>query len=187
MTASLYRLVWLGPAGILLTALAACGGGSGGGVGAPPPPDCVSTATIVCTQSGQLQGAVEGGYRAFRGIPFAAPPVGNLRWRPPAAPASWPSVRSATAFGNRCPQIDISGVLLGNEDCLTLNIFAVNPPASSKQPVMVFIHGGAERLGSAQEPPWNLVPPLAGHGVIVVTTQYRLGLLGFLVHPLLTA
>ncbi len=168
--------------------LGACGGGSSSGVvGAPPPPSCVSTATVVCTQSGQLQGAVEGGYRAFRGIPFAAPPVGDLRWRPPAAPASWQGVRSATAFGNRCPQIDISGVLTGDEDCLTLNVFAVNPPTSSKQPVMVYFHGGGERMGSAQDPPWNAVPPLSGHGVIVVTVEYRLGLLGWLAHPLLTA
>jgi para-nitrobenzyl esterase len=167
--------------------LGACGGGSSSGVGgAPPPPGCVSTATLVCTQSGQLQGAVEGNYRAFRGIPFAAPPVGSLRWRPPTAPASWQGVRDATTFGYKCPQIDINGVLLGNEDCLTLNVFAINPPASSKQPVMVYIHGGGERLGSAHEPPWDVVPPLTGHGVIVVTVQYRLGLLGFLAHPLLT-
>jgi para-nitrobenzyl esterase len=147
----------------------------------------VSTATIVCTQSGQLQGAVEGHFRAFRGIPFAAPPVGDLRWRPPAPAASWKGVRDATAFGSRCPQTDGNGVPSGNEDCLTLNIYATNPPAGTKQPVMVFIHGGAERLGSAQEVPWNLAPPLAGRGVIVVTTQYRLGLLGWLAHPLLTA
>jgi Carboxylesterase family len=143
--------------------------------------------TIVCTQSGQMQGAIEGGFRAFRGIPFAAPPVGNLRWRPPAAPAAWQGLRSATAFGYRCPQIDINGVLGGDEDCLTLNIFAVNPPTSLKQPVMVYFHGGGERLGSAQDIPWNLAPPLAGQGVIVVTAEYRLGLLGWLVNPLLTA
>jgi para-nitrobenzyl esterase len=164
--------------------LGACGGGSSGVVGAP---SCVSTATVVCTQSGQLQGTIEGGYRAFRGIPFAAPPVGDLRWRPPAAPASWQGVRSATTFGNRCPQIDINGVPTGDEDCLTLNIFAANPPASSKQPVMVYFHGGGERIGSAQDPPWNAVPPLSGHGVIVVTVEYRLGLLGWFAHPLLTA
>jgi para-nitrobenzyl esterase len=147
----------------------------------------VSTATLVCTDSGQLQGAVEGDLRAFRGIPFAASPVGDLRWRPPAAPASWTGVRDATAFGNRCPQVDDLGQPLGDEDCLTLNVYAVNPPASSKQPVIVFIHGGGEIKGSAQQPPWLEPPPLAGHGVIVVTVQYRLGLLGFLVHPLLTA
>jgi para-nitrobenzyl esterase len=130
---------------------------------------------------------VEGSFHAFRGIPFAAPPVGDLRWRPPAAPASWQGVRDATTFGNRCPQIDLSGVLVGDEDCLTLNVFAVNPPTSSKQPVMVYFHGGGERVGSAQDPPWNAVPPLSGHGVIVVTVEYRLGLLGWLAHPLLTA
>jgi len=164
----------------------ACGGGGGGGGGPPPPASCVSTATVVCTQSGQLQGAVEGSYRAFRGIPFAAPPVGDLRWRPPVPPASWQGVRSATAFGNKCPQL-AGGAPVGNEDCLTLNVYAVNPPASSKQPVIVWIHGGGEIVGSAQDPPWDVAPPLAGHGVIVVTVQYRLGLLGWLVNPLLTA
>ena len=174
---------------LILVSLASCGGGDGGGVSGnpPPPPGCVSAATLVCTQSGQLQGAVEGRFRAFRGIPFAALPVGDLRWRPPAPPASWQGVRSATAFGNRCPQVDNSGQPLGNEDCLTLNIYAINPPASNKQPVMVFIHGGGESRGSAQNVPWDIVPPLAGQGVIVVTVEYRLGLLGWLAHPLLTA
>ena len=101
MTASLYRSAWLGSAGILFAALAACGGGSGdAGVVVPPTASCVSTATVVCTQSGQLLGAVDGSYRFFRGIPFAAPPVGDLRWRPPAPPAKWQGVRPATAFGN---------------------------------------------------------------------------------------
>ncbi len=176
----------IGFATCLALLLVGCGGG-GGGSGAPPPAGCVSTATVVCTQSGQLQGALEGSYRAFRGIPFAAPPVGDLRWHPPAPPAKWQGVRPATAFGNRCPQLDSSGMPVGDEDCLTLNVYAVNPPASWKQPVIVFIHGGGERKGSAQMPPWDVAPPLAGHGVIVVTVQYRLGLLGFLVHPLLTA
>jgi para-nitrobenzyl esterase len=76
---------------------------------------------------------------------------------------------------------------VGDEDCLTLNVYAVSPPASSKQPVIVLIHGGGNVAGSAQNPPWNDIPPLAGHGVIVVTVQYRLGLLGWLVHPSLTA
>jgi para-nitrobenzyl esterase len=146
-----------------------------------------STATIAVTQSGAVQGVVEGNFLAFRGIPYVAPPVGNLRWRPPADPASWQGIRNATSFGNRCPQTDFNNGVQGDEDCLTLNIYATNPPANSKQPVMVFFHGGANILGSAQDYPWDLVPPLAGHGVIVVTAQYRLGLLGFLAHPLLTA
>jgi para-nitrobenzyl esterase len=70
---------------------------------------------------------------------------------------------------------------------LTLNIYAANPPPNSKQPVMVFFHGGGDLLGDAQSPPYDLVPPLATHGVVVVTAQYRLGLLGFFAHPLLTA
>jgi para-nitrobenzyl esterase len=153
----------------------------------PPTASCVSTATVVCTQSGQVQGAVEVGYRAFRAIPFAAPPVGDLRWRPPVVPASWQGVRDATTFGNRCPQSDGNGGTIGDEDCLTLNVYAVNPPASSKQPVIVIIHGGGNVAGSAQNAPWNDVTQLAGHGAIVVTVQYRLGLLGWLVNPLLTA
>lgn len=172
--------------GLLVGALlAACGGGSGG---ANTSVGCVSaSATIVCTQSGQVQGAVEANYRAFRGIPFAAPPVGDLRWRPPAAPASWQGVRNATAFGNQCPQTDYNGGVLGNEDCLTLNIFAINPPATSNQPVMVFFHGGGWKVGSAQASPFDHIPLLVSNGVIVVTAQYRLGLLGFFAHPLLTA
>ncbi len=176
--------------GILFAALAACGGPDGGGsAGGPPPPTaaCVSTATVVCAHDGQLQGAVAGGYRYFRGIPFAAPPVGDLRWRPPAPPAKWQGVRDATLFGNMCPQSVGNGVTIGNEDCLTLNVYAVNPPASSKQPVIVIIHGGGNVAGSAQNTPWNDVTPLAGRGAIVVTVQYRLGLLGWLVNPLLTA
>jgi para-nitrobenzyl esterase len=146
-----------------------------------------STPTIAMTQSGAVQGVVEGNVLAFRGIPYAAPPVGNLRWRPPVAPASWQGIRSAMSFGNRCPQTDFNNGVRGNEDCLTLNVYATNPPASSKQAVMVFFHGGADRQGSAQNPPWDVAPPLAIHGVIVVTAEYRLGLLGFLANPLLTA
>jgi para-nitrobenzyl esterase len=146
-----------------------------------------STPTIVVTQSGAVQGLVEGSFLSFRGIPFAAPPVGNLRWRPPAAPASWDGVRSAAAFGSRCPQTDFNNGVRGDEDCLTLNVYTTNPPASSSQPVMVFFHGGGETQGSAQDYPWDLAPPLVAHGVIVVTAEYRLGLLGFFAHPLLTA
>jgi para-nitrobenzyl esterase len=145
------------------------------------------TPTVAVTQSGAVRGVVEGTSLAFRGVPFAAPPVGNLRWRPPVAPPSWQGIRSAATFGNRCPQTDFAGGVLGDEECLSLNIYAVNPQPIPAQAVMVFFHGGGEVLGSAQDPPWDLVPPLAGHGVIVVTAQYRLGLLGFLAHPLLTA
>ncbi len=167
-------------------ALTACGSGSSSTGGRGPFTGCAgASATVVCTNSGQVQGVVEGAYRAFRGIPFAAPPVGRLRWRPPVAAASWQGIRNATAFGNRCPQTDFNGGMLGDEDCLTLNVYAVNPPAQATQPVMVFFHGGGWRLGSAQDAPFDLIPQLAGNGVTVVTAQYRLGLLGFLAHPCL--
>ena len=173
--------------GILFAALAGCGAGTDNSGGGGHAAGCVSSALVVCTKSGQVRGATDGNFRAFRGIPYAAPPVGNLRWRPPAAHESWTGVRDAVAPGNRCPQFDTNGAAVGNEDCLTLNVYAVNPPASSKQPVIVFIHGGGNVLGSAQDMPWGATPALAGHDVIVVTVEYRLGLLGFLVSPLLTA
>jgi para-nitrobenzyl esterase len=143
--------------------------------------------SIVGTQSGAVQGVVEGDLIAFRGIPYAAPPVGNLRWRPPVRPVPWQGIRDASQFGNVCPQIDFNGQVVGKEDCLTLNIFArLTPSPGAPQPVMVFLHGGGNRSGSAQDPILDL-PPLATHGVVVVTLEYRLGILGFLAHPLLTA
>jgi para-nitrobenzyl esterase len=148
MASVLCRPAWLACEGILFAALAGCGtDNSGGGAHAA---GCVSSALVVCTKSGQVRGATDGNFRAFRGILYAAPPVGNLRW-------------------------------------LTLNVYAVNPPASSKQPVIVFIHGGGNVLDSAQDMPWGATPALAGHDVIVVTVEYRLRLLGFLVNPVLTA
>lgn len=173
-----------------LLALILCGSsfltGCGGGGGTPPPPACVNTATISCTQSGAVRGVIEGNLRAFRGIPFAAPPVGNLRWKAPAPPVAWQGVRDASTFGNVCPQINYNNQLVGNEDCLVLNIFTSSPPPSSKQPVMVFFHGGGNRRGDSQQAPFDS-PPLATHGVIVVTAEYRVGILGFMANPLLTA
>jgi len=142
--------------------------------------------TVAQTQSGALQGAVEGDVLVFRGIPFAAPPLGDLRWRPPAPPLMWQGVRDASKFGNVCPQVNFNGQLVGDEDCLTLNIFRAATPPNTAQPVMVFIHGGGNFRGDGQSPPLD-VPPLATHGVIVVTVEYRVGILGFLPIPLLTA
>jgi para-nitrobenzyl esterase len=145
-----------------------------------------NASTLVTTQSGYVEGVIEGDVRAFRGIPFAAPPIGDLRWRPPAPPASWTGIRDASMFGNVCPQISFDGSLIGNEDCLVLNVFtsaSISPTAH--QPVMVFFHGGGDTGGSTQQIPFDS-PPLAAHGVVVVTAEYRLGSLGFFVHPLLT-
>ena len=144
---------------------------------------------IVATESGLLRGVIEDSTRAFRGIPYAAPPVGERRWRPPSAPIPWPGIRDASTFGNVCPQLDaiFSGNFIGSEDCLVLNIFtAANIEADEAQPVMVFFHGGGDVAGSSQNAPYGAPPPpLATHGVIVVTAEYRLGALGFFVHPLL--
>ena len=144
-----------------------------------------SSPTIVVTQSGAIQGTVQGNILAFRGIPYAAPPTGDLRWRPPQPPASWSGVRDASAFGNLCTQIN-SGDLVGDEDCLVLNIFVGQPASAQALPVMVFFHGGGNAAGGTQQKPFDL-PPLANQGVIVVTVEYRLGALGFLALSQLTA
>ena len=147
----------------------------------PPAPD-----TLVRTTSGLVQGVVEGDLRAFRGIPYAAPPIGSLRWQPPAPAPAWSGIRDASEFGAVCPQPNASGGVRGDEDCLTLNVFTASTRGASKMPVMVFVHGGGNKRGSARAPQFDS-PPLALHGVVVVTLQYRLGALGFMGHAALTA
>ena len=143
--------------------------------------------TVAQTQSGAVQGVVTGNLVAFRGIPYAAPPVGPLRWQPPQPPISWVGTRDASTFGNLCPQLTGSSPPFGSEDCLFLNIYLSSQPAhNQQQPVMVFIHGGSHTTGSTHHPQVINAPPLASQGLIVVTVEYRLGLLGFLAHPLLT-
>jgi para-nitrobenzyl esterase len=126
---------------------------------------------------------------AFRGIPFAAPPVGDRRWRPPQAVAPWPGVRKATAFGPRCMQGRIFEDMVfrdePSEDCLYLNVWTPSTPPSKSLPVMVWIHGGGFVAGSASEPRQD-GERLAEKGVIVVGINYRLGAFGFLAHPELT-
>jgi len=137
---------------------------------------------------GTVQGTVEGEVAIFRGIPYAAPPVGALRWRPPAPVSAWSAVRSAQSFGPSCPQpavpapVGVEGPT--SEDCLTLNIWA--PAGTARQlPVMVWVHGGAFILGSGSQPLYE-GSALARRDVIVVTLNYRLGALGFLAHPALS-
>jgi para-nitrobenzyl esterase len=143
--------------------------------------------TVAQTQSGAVQGVVEGNELAFRGIPYAAPPVGNLRWQPPRLPITWTGTRDASSFGNICPQLNANNQPIGTEDCLFLNIFISSQSThGQQQPVMVYIHGGSNRIGGTHQPFLN-TPPLATQGVIVVTIEYRLGMLGFFVNPLLTA
>ena len=141
---------------------------------------------VVATEDGALRGAISGGIRAFRGIPYAAPPVGALRWKPPQAHARWTGVRAATQFGSGCPQsLGPFGVPSTDEDCLFLNVYTpANATPGSKLPVMFWIHGGSLITGESTDyDPTALVK----RGVVAVTINYRLGLLGFLAHPALSA
>lgn len=172
--------------------LAACGGGSGGGSPPPPPPATPGLAKTTC---GDYQGNDRGSSWSFLGIRFAAPPTGTRRWRSPESPACPSGTVAASAYAPVCPQIDRdSGLPEGDEDCLAVNVFT--PKASfpaGRKPVMVFIHGGGNVIGSAREEvePGRLLYDAAAlaesTGNVVVTLQYRLGPLGWLVHPALDA
>jgi para-nitrobenzyl esterase len=135
---------------------------------------------------GRLSGVEEDGIASFKDIPFAKPPVGNLRWRAPQEAPSWEGVRDASTFGAICPQTKTVwvGSLPQSEDCLTINVWAPKTAMSTKLPVMVWIYGGAFRNGSAALPIYDGID-LAKHGVVVVSFNYRLGLLGFFAHPAL--
>jgi len=144
--------------------------------------------TIVVTDRGVVQGAISGGNRTFLGIPYAAPPTGNLRWRPPAPAAPWFGIRNATTPGNKCAQVEFlfGGALKGVEDCLNLNVYEpANASPASRLPVMIFIHGGGYVFGSNTDiDPSTLART---QNMVVVTINYRLGAFGYLAVPGLTA
>ncbi|WP_239153998.1 carboxylesterase/lipase family protein [Amycolatopsis sp. FDAARGOS 1241] len=136
---------------------------------------------VVETASGAVHGIAEPDHRLFEGIPYAAPPVGERRWQPPAPPASWTGERDATKPGPRCPQGTGAGT---SEDCLYLNVWTPPAPAA-KKPVLVWIHGGAFLDGSGDR--YDARRLAARGDVVVVTINYRLGTLGFLADPSLGA
>lgn len=141
--------------------------------------------SLVQTQQGVVQGLVQSTFRSFLGIPYAAPPLGNLRWRPPQAHASWSGTLQTTTAGSSCPQIASPfGQASSTEDCLFLNVFTPNPPPTNA-PVIVWIHGGAFVTGEGSD--FNPALTLVAHGAVVVTINYRLGALGFLALPSLSA
>jgi para-nitrobenzyl esterase len=147
----------------------------------------------VKTELGLVEGAAgsgaQAGIRAFKGIPYAAPPVGELRWQPPRPAAAWEGVRKATTFGPRCLQGRIFDDIVfrdePSEDCLYLNVWTPAKAADERLPVMVWIHGGGFQNGSGSEPRQD-GERLAGKGVVVVSFNYRLGVFGFFAHPELT-
>lgn len=120
----------------------------------------------------------------YKGIPYAAPPLKNLRWRPPQPVTPWTRPRRGDKFGAICPQMNYSGAM--DEDCLYLNVWTPYSGPGPKLPVMVWIHGGAYVTGSGSDEIYDGAA-LARQGVVVVTFNYRLGALGFLAHPLLSA
>ncbi len=137
--------------------------------------------------SGIVEGRAEGGVRAFLGIPYAAPPVGDRRWKPPAPPASWEGVRMATEFGPRPMQPVVWRDMVFrdpgcSEDCLTLNVWTPAANAEARLPVMVWIFGGGFRAGGTSEQRQD-GEYLAARGVVVVSMNYRLGVFGFFTHP----
>jgi para-nitrobenzyl esterase len=133
-------------------------------------------APIVKVTQGEVQGAAANGIAVFKGLPFAAPPVGDMRWRAPQPPAKWPGVRQGTAFSSTCAQA---------EDCLYLNVYEpAGTQSGAKLPVMVWIHGGAFIFGSGSGYDGS---QFARQGVVVVTVNYRLGRAGWFAHPALTA
>jgi para-nitrobenzyl esterase len=139
---------------------------------------------IVSTSEGAIQGTRDGAAHVFRGIPYAAPPVGPLRFKPPVRAAAWDGVRPCIEFGAACPQPGAGrpgkyGVLQPtDEDCLFLNVWTPAPD-DARRPVMVFLHGGANMGGSGGVEVYNGART-AARGAVVVTVNYRLGALGFL-------
>jgi para-nitrobenzyl esterase len=150
---------------------------------------------IARTTEGRVQGFVNGGMNEFLGIPFAAPPVGALRWQQPQAHSSWTQTFDATKFGNTCPQITELGVFAGpvsvTEDCLYLNVFTTSRSLAAdakKLPVLVWIHGGGLFDGESNDYDASaLVKGGPAGPTVVVTVNYRIGLLGYFAHPAIDA
>lgn len=148
----------------------AAGGGTSCGAGVPP------REGVVFTNSGALEGKLEGGVWKHLGVRYATPPLGALRWRPPAEVTCAAGLKTTQAFGPVCPQLENDGGYLGDEDCLTLNVFAKQGVTNA--PVLVYIHGGGNTTGTASDPLFDGTDLANRHGVVVVTVEYRLGALG---------
>lgn len=151
-----------------------------------------ATNEIVMIEGGRVSGVVADGVRSYKGIPYAAPPTGEWRWKAPQAVVPWEGVRAGSDYGPDCPQTPYPRLSVfyspprpQSEDCLCLNVWTA-AKAGEKRPVMVWIHGGALTRGSGANRVYDGAA-LARKGVVLVTINYRLGPLGFLSHPELTA
>ena len=158
------------------------------------PPPVVSPAPVpapeVAIDFGLLRGVATTDGVAFKGIPYAAPPVGDLRWKPPRLPEPWKDVRDATQFGLNCPQPIREGPranALQGEDCLTINVATPRTGTPAKLPVLVAIHGGAFAFGSAADNFDKAAEVMNRRGIVYVAMNYRVGRLGFFAHPGLRA
>ncbi|MBK8943450.1 MAG: carboxylesterase family protein [Polyangiaceae bacterium] len=161
------------------------GGGDGGGGG-----EGGSAPVAIETDSGPVEGFVSGATRVFLGLPYAAPPIGDLRFRPPAPVQPWTEPLEVISRGPMCPQLSpLNGGFVGgsDEDCLTLNVWSPAEPSETARPVMVWIHGGGFVLGSGGDAAYDGQALSEATGHVVVTLNYRLGPLGFLAHPDLKA
>ncbi|MDT5250185.1 MAG: para-nitrobenzyl esterase [Mycobacterium sp.] len=183
MRPPLARQVVRSATALIVVALLTLGCARGDGTVAPaPPPGPPPDPALAQTTTGVVRGVVAPDHRLFAGIPYAAPPVGPLRWQPPMPAPSWPGVRDATKLGPRCIQ-DMSDLERGrgsSEDCLRLNVWTP-PPSNERRPVMVWIHGGGFINGSGGI--YDSRRMTTRGDIIVVTLNYRLGALGFLAHP----
>ena len=148
---------------------------------------------LVRVDGGELQGVVDDGVVSFKGIPFAAPPVGELRWRPPQAAAPWTGVRQAAEYGADCmqgrfgppPAAGAPAPRVPSEDCLFLHVWRPAGAAARRLPVMVWIHGGGF-VGGSGALSGVAGAPFAKQGVVLVTINYRLGRFGFFAFPALS-
>jgi len=184
------RPLWrtaLSAASAVSVAAAVLAAGAGAAVAAP---SSGSSSPIVRTGGGLVRGTGGAGVSTFLGLPYAAPPTGNLRWRAPQPAAAWTGMRDATTFGPSCPQVQPQtknpflppGQI--SEDCLYLNVYTPTARPGANRPVLVWIHGG----GLVQDGARNYDgTKLAADGTVVVTINYRLGALGFLAHPSLAS
>jgi para-nitrobenzyl esterase len=146
-----------------------------------------ATAGAVKVESGLVQGVAAGGLTVYKGVPFAAPPVGDLRWRPPQAAPKWTGVRGAGQYAPGClPSMGDPPPSGASEDCLYLNVWTPAESAGDRLPVLVWIYGGGFNGGSTSVPVHDGAK-LARRGVVLVSIAYRVGVLGFLAHPELSA